>query len=161
MTTREFKLLVNGRAQTVTTSPDRPLVEVLREELNLTGTKVGCMEGQCGACTILLDNEPVLSCLMTVSDVGNRSIRTIEGLADGEHLHPVQEAFLKEQAFQCGQCTPGMILETVALLRKKPRPSDQEIAASLDGHLCRCCGYPRIISAVHRAAQRLESGGVS
>jgi aerobic-type carbon monoxide dehydrogenase small subunit (CoxS/CutS family) len=145
-------LTVNGRQRPVKTDPQRPLLDVLREDLELTGTKYGCGEGQCGACTVLVDGRPTLSCLTPVSEAAGKTITTIEGLARGDALHPVQEAFLAESAFQCGYCTPGMILATVALLKEKPRPTEAEIAESLNGHLCRCCGYPKILKAVRRSA---------
>jgi aerobic-type carbon monoxide dehydrogenase small subunit (CoxS/CutS family) len=149
-------LTVNGQPRTVTTDSERPLLDVLREDLGLTGTKYGCGQGLCGACTVLLDGEPVRSCVTPVSATAGKAVLTIEGLAQGESLHPVQEAFLAEGAFQCGYCTPGMVLATVALLRQTPRPSAEQIRAALDGHLCRCCGYPQIVKAVQRAA---ASGG--
>jgi aerobic-type carbon monoxide dehydrogenase small subunit (CoxS/CutS family) len=152
-----FRFTVNGKAQTVDTDPDRPLLEVLREDLGLTGTKFGCGEGQCGACTVLVDNEPTLSCLTPVSEVSGKKIVTIEGLAQGGKLHPVQEAFLEEGALQCGYCTSGMVLGTVAMLKATPHPSDDQIAQGLNGHLCRCNGYHRIIAAVHRAAAGKKS----
>ncbi|MBM4038089.1 MAG: (2Fe-2S)-binding protein [Planctomycetes bacterium] len=144
---------VNGQARTVTTDPGRPLLEVLREELRLTGAKLGCGEGRCGTCTVLLGGNAVRSCITPVADAEGKAILTIEGLAAGDKLHPVQGAFLAEAAFQCGFCTPGMVLEVVALLNEKPNPTDAEIRARMEGHLCRCCGYPRILNAVRRAAQ--------
>jgi carbon-monoxide dehydrogenase small subunit len=123
-------ITVNGKKTTVTTDPRRTLLEVLREDLRLTGTKQGCREGRCGACT---------------------AITTIEGLASGDTLHPVQQAFLEEGALQCGYCTPGTILATVALLNSNPQPTDKEIIHGLNGNLCRCCGYPKILRAVRRA----------
>ena len=145
---------VNGRDRTVTTDPKRPLLEVLREDLDLTGAKYGCGEGECGACTVLIDGECVKSCVMPVSSADGKKIRTIEGLGDGERLHPVQEAFLAEGAMQCGFCTPGMILRTVALLEKNPRPSDEEVVKWMDGNICRCNGYVKILNAVRRAAKK-------
>jgi aerobic carbon-monoxide dehydrogenase small subunit len=147
---------INGHPRTVTTDPDRPLLDVLREDLQLTGTKCGCREGRCGACTVLIDGKSVVSCLTPIVKAEKTSIRTIEGLAAGEKLHPVQEAFLTENAFQCGYCTPGMIMSVVGLLEEKPHPSDPEILARMEGHLCRCCGYPKILKAVHRAAQEVK-----
>lgn len=147
-----FELKVNGVTRTVTTDPRRTLLEVLREDLDLTGTKYGCGEGQCRACTVLIDGRPELACLMPVVRAASREILTIEGLASSGALHPVQQAFLDEGAFQCGYCTPGMILATVALLEKNPKPADREIIAALNPHLCRCCGYPKILAAVRRAA---------
>lgn len=144
-------LTVNGRRQTVTTNPLRPLLEVLREDLKLTGTKYGCGEGQCSACTVLVDGQRQHSCLLPLSAVVGKSITTIEGLASGDKLHPVQEAFLAENAMQCGFCTPSMILATVALLKEKPAATEADITAWLNTHICRCCGYPRILKAVRRA----------
>jgi aerobic-type carbon monoxide dehydrogenase small subunit (CoxS/CutS family) len=145
---------VNGQKKTVTTDPRRPLLEVLREDLQLTGTKYGCGEAQCGACTVLLDGKPALSCVTPVASAQGRAVLTIEGLTEGDALHPVQEAFLAEEAFQCGYCTPGMIMATVGLLKETPNPTDEQILSALDGHLCRCCGYPKILKAVRRAAAR-------
>jgi aerobic-type carbon monoxide dehydrogenase small subunit (CoxS/CutS family) len=147
-----FRFTVNGQARTVDTEPERPLVEVLREDLGLTGTKFGCGEGQCGACTVLLDNKPVFSCVTPARVAEGRRITTIEGLAQGGTLHPVQQAFLDEGAMQCGYCTPGMVLRTVALLGTNPKPTEAQIVDGLNGHLCRCSGYHRIVAAVHRAA---------
>ena len=143
---------VNGQKKSVTTDSERPLLDVLREDLGLTGTKYGCGEARCGACTVLLDGKPVPSCVTPVSKAEGKTVLTIEGLAAGDKLHPVQEAFLAEGAFQCGYCTPGMILATVAFLRETPKPTDAEIRAGLDRHVCRCGAYPRIVKAVHRAA---------
>jgi aerobic-type carbon monoxide dehydrogenase small subunit (CoxS/CutS family) len=126
-------------------------VEVLREDLGLTGTKYGCGEGQCGACTVLLDDKAVLSCLTPVRAAQGRKIVTIEGLAGDVRLHPVQQAFLDEGAIQCGYCMPGMILRTVALLESSSRPTEAQIVDGLNGNLCRCSGYPRILAAVRRA----------
>ena len=145
-------LTVNGKARTVTTDPRRPLLDVLREDLHLTGAKYGCGEGQCGACTVLLDGEPVASCVTPVIEARTKKITTIEGLAAGDSLHPVQEAFLAEGAMQCGYCTPGMILTAAALLNKNPHPTDAQIVAGMNGNLCRCCGHPKILAAVRRAA---------
>jgi aerobic-type carbon monoxide dehydrogenase small subunit (CoxS/CutS family) len=149
-TTLELK--INGASRTVTTDPQRPLLDVLREDLGLTGTKYGCGEGQCRACTVLIDGRPEMSCLMPVSRAAGRNVVTIEGLAAGEALHPVQQAFLDEGAMQCGYCVPGMILTAVALLGTNSNPSTEQIVAAMNGNLCRCCGYPKIIAAVRRAA---------
>ena len=143
---------LNGRATTVNTEPQRSLLEVLREDLQLTGTKYGCGEGACGACAVLIDGTKVFTCTTPASEAAGKSVTTIEGLGDGERLHPAQEAFLEEEAFQCGYCTPGMIVATVALLGRTPKPSDEEIREAINGHLCRCCGYMRIEAAVKRAA---------
>ncbi|GIX50637.1 MAG: (2Fe-2S)-binding protein [Limisphaera sp.] len=150
---RQFDLTINGRQHTVHTDPNRSLLEVLREDLGLTGTKYGCGEGQCGACTVLMDGRREHACTLPVEKVAGHSILTIEGLARDGQLHPVQQAFLDEHAFQCGYCTPGMILSTVALLERRPQPTDAEIRQWLNANLCRCCGYPGILRAVHRAAQ--------
>ncbi len=149
-------LTVNGVARTVTTDPQRPLLDVLREDLHLTGTKYGCGEGRCGACTVLMDGKRVLSCVTPVSLADKKSITTIEGLAKGDTLHPVQEAFLEEGAMQCGYCTPGMILSAVALLQDKPNPTDDEIVAGMNGNICRCNGYVKIKNAVRRAAEKMR-----
>jgi carbon-monoxide dehydrogenase small subunit len=148
----KFELTINGTSRTVTTDPQRPLLEVLREDFGLTGTKYGCGEGQCRTCTVLIDGRAEMSCLMPVSRAAGRNIVTIEGLAKGETLHPVQQAFLDEGAMQCGYCVPGMILTAVALLESNPEPSREQIVAAMNGNLCRCCGYPKIIAAVQRAA---------
>lgn len=143
---------VNGQPRTVTTDPQRPLLEVLREDLHLTGPKYGCGEGRCGACTVLIGGKPLVTCITPVVNVEQQTILTIEGLSPGATLHPVQEAFLAEGGFQCGYCSPGMILAVVGLLEEKPNPTDAEIMSRLEGHICRCCGYPKILKAVKRAA---------
>jgi carbon-monoxide dehydrogenase small subunit len=148
---------VNGTETSVTTDPQRRLLEVLREELQLTGTKYGCGEGQCGACLVYLEGEPVRSCLLPVSAAAGKSVTTIEGLARGEELHPVQRAFLEEGALQCGYCTSGMILAAAALVRDKPDPTDEEIVAGMNGHLCRCNGYVKIVKAVRRGAETMRA----
>ena len=150
-TSAQFTL--NGKSQRVSTDSSRSLLDVLREDLGLTGTKYGCGEGQCRACTVLLDGKPTPACLTTMDEVGGRAIETIEGLARGSQLHPVQEAFVKEGALQCGYCVPGMILATVGLLRRVPKPTQAQIIEGLNGNLCRCCGYGNILKAVQRAAQ--------
>ena len=150
--TTDTTMTVNGRPTTVKTPSDRLLLDVLREDLALTGTKYGCGEGACGACTVLLDGRPTFSCSTRVGDIAGKSITTIEGLAKGDELHPVQAAFLKEGAFQCGYCTAGMIMAAAALLEKTPSPDDAQIVAAMNGHICRCCTYPRIIAAVRDVA---------
>src|SRR5438270_6562094 len=144
---------VNGAARHVETDPERPLLWVLRNDLDLTGAKYGCGEGQCGACTVLIDGVAHRSCVTPVGTVAGKEITTIEGLADSERLHPVQQSFIEHDAMQCGYCTPGMILQTVALLRKNSSPSEAEIKQQLEGNICRCGTYNRIVSAVQRAAQ--------
>lgn len=147
-------LTVNGKKRTVTTDPERSLLDVLREDLHLTGTKYGCGEGLCGACTVLMDGKLILSCITPVGEGDKKAIITIEGLATGDFLHPVQEAFLAEDAVQCGYCTPGMIMVAVALLEKNPHPTNEEIVDWMNGNLCRCCGYPKILTAIRRAARQ-------
>jgi len=142
---------VNGRKRSVTTDPLRPLLSVLREDLQLRGTKYGCGESQCGACTVLLEGRSVRSCVTPVAAAGDRHVQTIEGLAEREQLHPVQEAFLAENAYQCGSCIPGMIMELAGVLNEKPIPPDAEILSRMEGHLCRCCGYPNILNAIRRS----------
>ena len=144
---------VNGTQRSLTTDPQRRLLDVLREDLQLTGTKYGCGEGQCGACLVYVDGEPARSCLLPVSAAEGKSVTTIEGLARGEDLHPVQRAFLEEGALQCGYCTGGMILAAAALVRDTPDPTDEQIVAGMNGHLCRCCGYPNITKAIRRATE--------
>jgi aerobic-type carbon monoxide dehydrogenase small subunit (CoxS/CutS family) len=143
---------VNGQPRTVTTDPQRPLLEVLREELKLTGAKYGCGEGQCRACTVLLNGKSVASCVTPAGEADKQDLLTIEGLARGGQLHPVQEAFLAEGAFQCGYCTPGMIMGVVGLLRENPNPTEDDIKTAMQRHLCRCCDYPKVIKAIRRAA---------
>jgi aerobic-type carbon monoxide dehydrogenase small subunit (CoxS/CutS family) len=152
-----IKLRVNGRDVDVTTDGERSLLEILREDLALTGTKYGCGEGACGACSVLAEGKRIFSCSTPCSKLAGKSVTTIEGLAPGsDALHPVQQAFLDASGFQCGYCTPGMILATVALLSRKPHPTDAEIADGLNGNICRCCGYDNVRAAVKRAAELSE-----
>jgi aerobic-type carbon monoxide dehydrogenase small subunit (CoxS/CutS family) len=146
------RFTVNGKAHTLNVEAERPLREVLREELGLTGVKYGCGEGQCRACTVLMDGKPVISCVMPVRSADGKTIVTIEGLARNGKLHTVQQAFIDEDAMQCGYCTAGMVLTAAALLERTPKPTDAQIIEGMNGNLCRCCGYPRIIAAVRRAA---------
>jgi nicotinate dehydrogenase subunit A len=148
-------LTINGRPCTVDADPQTSLLAVLREHLDLTGTKYGCGEGQCGACTVLIDGRAQRSCIVRAETVVQKQIITIEGLAQGEQLHPVQEAFLEAGAMQCGYCTPGMIMSTVALLNRNQHPTLSEIVNFMDGNICRCGTYSRIISAARKAAERL------
>ena len=143
---------VNGQPRTITTDPQRSLLEVLREDLHLTGTKYGCGEGQCRACTVLADGKSIASCTTSVGDVDKQSILTIEGMAQGERLHPVQEAFLAEGAFQCGYCTAGMIMQAVEILNTDPKLAKTDLAARMQRHICRCGTYPKILKAIQRAA---------
>jgi len=149
----EVRFELNGRTVTLETDRRRTLLDLLREDLDLTGTKYGCGEGQCGACTVLIEGRPERACLTPVSQLGGKRVATIEGLAEGERLHPVQRAFIEEGAMQCGYCVPGMIMATAALLEAKPSPTREEINEALSGHLCRCCNYLRILAAVERAAR--------
>ena len=148
-----LRFTVNGKARSVDTAADRPLLEVLREDLQLTGVKYGCGEGQCRACTVLINGRATPSCITPVRAVEGKSVVTIEGLSSSGTLHPVQQAFAEEGAMQCGYCTPGMILTAAALLDRTPRPTEEQIIDGMNGNLCRCCGYPRIIAAVHRAGE--------
>jgi aerobic-type carbon monoxide dehydrogenase small subunit (CoxS/CutS family) len=152
--TKDFSLNVNGKARSVSTEEDRPLLDVLREDLGLTGAKYGCGEGECGACTVLVDGRAVRSCITAVGNVGERKIQTIEGLSDSDKLHAVQQAFIDKQGLQCGYCVPGQILTAVALLQKKKKPSRQEIVRAMHGNICRCCNYANILAAVEDAANR-------
>lgn len=149
-------LRVNGVERKLEVGGDRNLLSVLRTELGLTGAKYGCGEGHCGACTVLLDDQAVRSCVLPVSAVGGRAITTIEGLAQDGKLHPVQEAFLEAQAMQCGYCTSGQIMNAVSLLRRNPHPSEAEIKEAMSGNLCRCATYVRILRAVQLAAQKMS-----
>ena len=153
---KAITLRVNGMTREVSTDPGRPLLEVLREDLELTGTKYGCGEGHCRACTVLMDGNPVTSCFTPVSHAVGREILTIEGLAQDGALHPVQEAFIEKQAMQCGYCVPGMILTAVAFLKTRSMPTLNEVSDCLSGNLCRCCNYPNILAAVELAAATLR-----
>jgi carbon-monoxide dehydrogenase small subunit len=143
-----IKLIVNDKEYELFVAPNRTLLEVLRDDLCLTGTKRGCDSGQCGACTVLLDGEPILSCITLACEVEGRKIRTIEGIAKDGELQPVQQAFLKYGAVQCGFCTPGMVLSASALLESNPAPTVEEIKKGISGNLCRCTGYLKIIEAI-------------
>jgi carbon-monoxide dehydrogenase small subunit len=150
-----IRFRLNGRDVDIQADADTRLLDVLREDLHLSGTKEGCGEGECGACTVLVDGEPVNSCLLLAPQADGCDVMTIEGLADGPRLHPIQEAFVEAGAVQCGFCTPGFLLATYALLCANPRPTDEEILTALEGNLCRCTGYNRILAAVRLAAERL------
>ncbi len=152
-----INMKVNGVDRTVTTDPDRPLLDVLREELHLTGTKYGCGEGQCGACSVLMDGERVLSCITPVSQADKKAITTIEGLAEDGVLHPIQQAFLDEGAMQCGYCTSGMVLTAAALLKRNPDPTDEEIVDGMNRNICRCNNYTKITKAVRTASRKMRS----
>ncbi len=152
-----LQLTVNGTPREVAVHAHATLGEVLRQDLGLTGTKIGCGEGDCGACTVLLDGTPVNSCLVLALQANGREVTTIEGLADGEGLHPVQAAFVEAGAVQCGFCSPGMILSATALLDSVPKPTDHQVRHALSGNLCRCTGYQKIVDATLNAAETLGS----
>jgi carbon-monoxide dehydrogenase small subunit len=159
--TVRIHLEVNGTEIACEVSPELRLLDLLREELHLTGTKEGCGEGECGACTVIMDGVAVNACLLLAVQADGSSILTVEGLADGSTLHPIQQAYIDTGATQCGFCTPGFIMATYALLGKTPDPSDEEIRTALEGNLCRCTGYTKIIEAVRLAARwwrRAEHG---
>jgi aerobic-type carbon monoxide dehydrogenase small subunit (CoxS/CutS family) len=151
---RITELDVNGSKLRIDADADRTLLSVLRDDLDLTGTKYGCGEGQCAACTVLVDGQPTRSCLTKVGSVAGKRIVTIEGLAPEGRLHPLQEAFIEADAMQCGWCIPGMILGAVGLLQRNPHPSEAEIVSGMNGHICRCGTYPRIVAAIQAAAKR-------
>jgi aerobic-type carbon monoxide dehydrogenase small subunit (CoxS/CutS family) len=149
-------LNVNGSLHTINADADISLLSVLRDQLDLTGSKYGCGEGQCGACTVLIDGSARRSCITPVGAVGQKRITTIEGLAQGDRLHPLQEAFLEEAAMQCAYCTSGMIMTAVSLLHANPNPSAAEISHSMEGNICRCGTHPRILAAIQRAAKAMN-----
>jgi aerobic-type carbon monoxide dehydrogenase small subunit (CoxS/CutS family) len=153
------QLNVNGSLRTIDVDADVSLLSVLRDQLDLTGSKYGCGEGQCGACTVLINGNPRRSCITPVGTVGKRTITTIEGLANGDRLHPLQQAFLDESAMQCAYCTSGMIMTAVSLLSTKPNPSPAEISHFMEGNICRCGTHPRIVAAIRKAAQVLKQSG--
>jgi aerobic-type carbon monoxide dehydrogenase small subunit (CoxS/CutS family) len=152
---------VNGNKLRIDADADRSLLSVLRDDLDLTGSKYGCGEGQCGACTVLIDGQATRSCITKVGLVAGKKITTIEGIEKNGRLHPLQEAFLEADALQCGYCTPGMIVSSVALLSKNPNPSEQEIVRFMEGNVCRCGTYPRIVTAIRKAAQSMKGVVVS
>lgn len=155
------RLSINGRSYSVDVDPQTSLLTVLREHLDLTGSKYGCGEGQCGACTVLIDGKAQRSCITRVGAVAHKQITTIEGLAAGEQLHPVQRAFMEVGAMQCGYCTSGMIMSAVALLKRNPAPTESDIVDFMDGNVCRCGTYPRIVSAIQKAAQAMGSSAAA
>lgn len=152
------EFLVNGRPHKAAVEPHTTLIDLLREELGLTGTKYTCGTGDCGACTVLIDDRPVLSCLTLATRVKGKSILTIEGLAESGNLHPLQKAFIDHGAIQCGFCTPGMILNAKALLEENPQPTREEVKVALGGNLCRCTGYVKIVDAILATAETTEKG---
>ena len=155
----KIQFQINGSSYRVDADAEASLLSVLREQLDLTGTRYGCGEGQCGACTVLIDGKARRSCLTPAVAAANKQITTIEGLAQGEHLHPLQEAFLAEGAMQCAYCTSGMILSAVSLLNSNPDPSEAEIVRFMEGNICRCGTHPRIVAAIRRAASALKESG--
>ncbi len=152
-----MQLLVNGESYDVDVDGETTLLAVLRHDLGLTGTKYGCGDGDCGACTVLLDGEAKNSCITPVESAAGREVTTIEGLANGDDLHPVQEAFIEHTAFQCAYCTPGFIMSVVALLSRNPQPEARHIRAALTGNICRCGAYVRILRATKAAAERMAN----
>jgi len=159
MTDHSIELTVNGVARSGAAEPRTTLADFLREELTLTGTHLGCEHGVCGACTVLVDGEPVRSCLMLAVQARGTEVTTVEGLADGDTLHPLQQAFMESFAFQCGFCTPGFVMSTLALLRDEPDADEARIREELSGNLCRCTGYQSIVEGVLLAAQRAREEG--
>lgn len=153
-----IQLSVNGRKHVVDADPNTTLLSVLREQLDLTGSKYGCGEGQCGACTVLIEGKAHRSCITRIGTLAQKKIITIEGLAQGDKLHPLQEAFLQEDAMQCAYCTSGMIMSAVALLNTNPHPGESEIIRGMNGNICRCGAYSRIIAAIQRAATEQARG---
>lgn len=153
---KTIELRINGERRAVSAEADTSLLHALREQVGLTGPKYGCGEGQCGACTVLINGAPRRSCITPAASAVGKQITTIEGLEHNNRLHPVQQAFLDAQALQCGYCTGGMILTSVALLRSNPNPSDEEIVRFMEGNVCRCGTYPRIVHAIHRAAELMR-----
>jgi len=147
-----MKLRVNGEQREIFVAPWRTLIDVLRNDLGLTGVKEGCGTGNCGSCTVLLDGEPVNACLIFIGEVEDREIITIEGLAQGSELHPLQKSFIEEGAVQCGFCTPGVILNAKALIDAKPHPTEEEVRVAIAGNLCRCTGYDKIVRAIMKVA---------
>jgi len=151
----QIKLIVNGKSYEISIPPWRTLLEVIREDLKLTGTKEGCGLGECGACTVIMDGEAVNSCLVLAAEADGKQITTIEGLADGDKLHPIQQAFVDHGGFQCGFCTPGMIMTAKALLDENPAPGEEEIKKAIAGNFCRCTGYAKIIESIKAATENM------
>ncbi|MFO7814154.1 MAG: (2Fe-2S)-binding protein [Halanaerobiales bacterium] len=155
----KISLTVNGEKRELDVKPETRLLDLIRDDLGLTGTKEGCGKGECGACTVIMDNKVVASCLVLAAQADGAEIMTIEGLGSKEKLHPLQQAFIEKGAVQCGFCIPGMIMSSKKLLDKNINPSDEEIKRGLSGNICRCTGYVKIIDAVKEAAHKIESGG--
>jgi isoquinoline 1-oxidoreductase alpha subunit len=149
---KELELQINGTRRRIRADIERSLLSVLHEDLDLTGAKYGCGEGQCGACTVLIDGQPTRSCRTLVGTVAGKQVRTVEGLTQNGQLHPLQDAFLEAGAMQCGYCIPGMIMSGVGLLEKNPHPTEREIVRAMEGNVCRCGTYPRIVAAIRKTA---------
>ena len=156
---KQIETTINGRRYSLQVEPRKTLLAMLRDQLQLTGTKEGCSTGDCGACTVLLDGRPVTSCLVLAVEADGRRITTIEGIARDGELHPVQQALLEKGGMQCGFCTPGFVLSSVALLDENPDPSEAEIRRALAGNFCRCTGYTKIVEAVQEAARKIRAKG--
>lgn len=156
---RISELHVNGTKHKIDADADRSLLSVLRDDLDLTGSKYGCGEGQCGACTVLIDGQATRSCITKLGTAAGKKIATVESLGKNGRLHPLQEAFLEADAFQCAYCTSGMLMSGVALLSRNPNPNEQEIVHFMEGNICRCGTYPRIVTAIRKAAQSMKGGG--
>jgi carbon-monoxide dehydrogenase small subunit len=152
----KIEIIVNGRRRSFDVEPNTLLLNLVRDDLHLTGAKYGCGVGECGACTVILDGEPVLGCMVLAVDANGKHVETIEGLAEGSNLHPIQESFIEEGAVQCGFCTPGFIMTAKKLLEENPDPTELEIRDYLRGNLCRCTGYVNIIKAVQKAAEKMR-----
>ena len=157
MNKQPLQMMVNGRPRQLLVAPYYSLLDTLRDELQLTGTKKGCDEGDCGACTILLDGKPVTSCLVLALSAQDSEVTTIEGLATPNSLHPVQQAFIERGGLQCGYCTPGLIMAAAGLLQENPSPSEEEVKFAIGGNLCRCTGYTKVVEAIMLAAERMET----
>ncbi len=157
----QVKCEINGKPVDLFISPDRTVVDVLRNELGLTGTKQGCDDGNCGTCTILVDGKAAKSCSMLIGQIRNKKVTTIEGVSDGDVLHPMQQAFIDHFAIQCGFCTPGMIMTAIAILNENPNANEDDIREGLHGNLCRCTGYVKIVEAVEDARDQINAGGAN
>ncbi|MBN1850108.1 MAG: (2Fe-2S)-binding protein [Deltaproteobacteria bacterium] len=156
MTLKEITFTINGQVQTLTIQPWRTLLEIIREDLQLTGTKEGCGQGECGSCTVIMDGKTVNSCLVPAVEADGKEIITIEGLSKGDTLHPIQQAFVEHSGMQCGFCTPGMIMSTKGLLDRNPNPNEAEIREGISGNFCRCTGYTKIIESIDAAARVMK-----
>lgn len=158
MKMKEISFTLNGKPYALSVKPWRTLLELIREDLSFTGTKEGCGQGECGSCTVIMGGKTVNSCLVPALEADNQEIITIEGLVDGDNLHPIQDAFVEQAGMQCGFCTPGMIISAKALLDKNPNPSEEEIREGIAGNFCRCTGYTKIIESISAAAEAMKGG---